>query len=435
MADTLVDDNFETQNTGTKMQFNQTTRIIFLIFLSSASIIDGFAFSKSSVLSRSMLTNASTKSLYLSTTSAAGTNSAAEILPPDYSAVYKKTLSMLEGKIPPDMEETLLHFVTEYFTAASNNPSASPEQTAKCILEALEYSAALGLGENKFKFGNFHKAVRANSEHNPMPNVDFSDFGINFFKNAINLPNSVILGEENLRRAFEKIKAGENVVFLANHQSEADPQVISILLESIGLEEEAGEITYVAGHKVTTDALAIPFSMGRNLLCIHSKKHIDADPETKPAKQKQNLASMSAMLGLMKKGGCSLWVAPSGGRDRRNVETGEVPIATFDQKTIDMFRLMGNKSKVKTHFFPLAMVSYELCPPPDFLEAGVGEKRNIRFSPIGIAVGKEVPNVGGVDSRHLFTEHAFEECQQDYEKLLKAIEEKDIAAKPRPPPL
>lgn len=417
------------------MKFNQIARITFLTILSSASITDGFAFSKSSGLSRSMGVNASARSLNLSTTSAAGTTSAADTLPPDYSAAYKKALSMMEGKLPPNMEDSLIHFVTEYFTAASNNPSASPEKAAKYILQALEFGMTLGLGENKFKFGNTHKAVRADSENNPMPNVDFYDFGIDFFRNAVDLPKSVVLGEENVRRAFEKIEAGENVVFLANHQSEADPQVFSLLLESIGLEEEAAQITYVAGHKVTTDALAIPFSMGRNLLCIHSKKHINADPETKPDKQRQNLASMSAMLGMMKKGGCALWVAPSGGRDRRDLETGKVPIADFDQKTIDMFRLMGNKSKVKTHFFPLAMVSYELCPPPDFLEAGVGEKRNIRFSPIGIAVGKEVPNVGGVDSRHLFTEHAFEECQEDYELLLKAIDEKNTVSTPPPPPL
>jgi glycerol-3-phosphate O-acyltransferase len=78
---------------------------------------------------------------------------------------------------------------------------------------------------------------------------------------------------------------------------------------------------------VTTDALAIPFSMGRNLICIHSKKHIDADAGKKGEKQRQNLQSMSAMLELMKAGGLGIWVAPSGGRDRRDVETGEVPVA------------------------------------------------------------------------------------------------------------
>jgi glycerol-3-phosphate O-acyltransferase len=162
--------------------------------------------------------------------------------------------------------------------------------------------------------------------------------------------------------------------------------------------------------------------MGRNLLCIHSKKHIDADPESKPVKQKQNLAAMSELLGMFKQGGAAVWVAPSGGRDRRDLETGEVPLAPFDRKTVDMFRLMGTKSKILTHYYPLSMVSYDLCPPPDFLEAGVGESRNVRFCPIGIAVGDEVPNVGGAEGRKKFSELAFKTADENYHKLLEKIE-------------
>lgn len=322
------------------------------------------------------------------------------------------------------MEEPLKYFVTEYITASSNNPKATPEGAIGAIMQAIQLGMQFGMGEKKFQFGNTHIAIRADDEENPAPGVDFYKFGNDFFLNAIDMPNSMVMGEENLKRAFSHIEKGENVVFLANHQSEADPQVFSLLMESIGLPEEASKVCFVAGHKVTTDTLAIPFSMGRNLLCIHSKKHINSEPELKAQKQKQNLASVSALLGNFRKGGHAVWVAPSGGRDRRDLETGKVPIAPFDQKTVDMFRLMGNKSKVKTHFFPMAMVSYELCPPPDSVEAGTGEKRNIRYSPIGIAIGNEVPNVGGVDSRHLFTDHAFEECEEDYAKLLIAMEEK-----------
>jgi 1-acyl-sn-glycerol-3-phosphate acyltransferase len=220
---------------------------------------------------------------------------------------------------------------------------------------------------------------------------------------------------------MKQIEKGENVVFFANHQSEADPQVMSILLEKAGYGVEAEEVVYVAGHKVTTDTLAIPFSMGRNLICIHSKKHIDSDPETKPIKQKQNLAAMNGMLRMQKEGGTMIWVAPSGGRDRRDLSTGKVPIAPFDQKTVDMFRLMGNKSKVPTHYYALSMVTYDLCPPPDFVEAGTGEQRNVRFVPCAIKISPELENVGGVESRHLFTEYAFQTAQEGYEECLKAL--------------
>ena len=159
---------------------------------------------------------------------------------------------------------------------------------------------------------------------------------------------------------------------------------------------------------------AIPFSMGRNLICIHSKKHIDADPETKGVKNRQNLAAMGGMLEKLKQGGCILWVAPSGGRDRRDVESGKTPIAPFDDKTVDMFKLMGRKSKVPTHYYPLAMVSYELCPPPDFIEAGVGEQRNFRFVPVGIKCGDEIE---GKD----FNPIAYEQTLKDYTELREMI--------------
>jgi glycerol-3-phosphate O-acyltransferase len=43
----------------------------------------------------------------------------------------------------------------------------------------------------------------------------------------------------------------------------------------------AEDTIFVAGDRVTTDLLAQPFSMGRNLLCIFSKKHIENPPEQK----------------------------------------------------------------------------------------------------------------------------------------------------------
>lgn len=347
---------------------------------------------------------------------------------------------MLATNAPPPMLESIVYFAQEYLIACSRNPKMNPVDASKKFLKAVEFGVKYGMGENKYTgFGSTHTALRGGEETNPEGDTDFYEFGCDFFRNVIDLETSVVLGEENARRAFAKIKAGENVVFLANHQSEADPQVFSTLLETIGLGEEASEVMYVAGHKVTTDALAIPFSMGRNLLCIHSKKHIDAEPELKSVKQRQNLASMSALLSKLRNGGLAVWVAPSGGRDRRNVETNEVPLAPFHYKTVDMFRLMGNKSKVKTHFFPLAMASYDLCPPPDNIEFAVGEQRNVQFSSIGIAMGKEVPNVGGVDQRHLFTDHAFDECEEDYSMLLKAIADKkskmSIKTIMPPPPL
>jgi glycerol-3-phosphate O-acyltransferase len=354
-------------------------------------------------------------------------------LSPEYQGALEHAKATLQKAIPEAYHETMLpllsHFVQEYIAAAEDAAKAgyeveanSPPNAAARILKGIEYGLQYGTGPNKYTFDVTHTRVPPGDDSLLDPETDFYQIGNDFFRTAMDLPNSVVTGMDNLKQALKQIEAGDNVVLLANHQSEADPQVVSVMLEKCQDQIEtavdmAAQVCYVAGHKVTTDALAIPFSMGRNLLCIHSKKHIDADKESKPIKQRQNLRAMQGLLGKLKLGKQLLWVAPSGGRDRRDLTTGKVPLAPFDSKTIDMFRLMGNKSKVKTHYYTFAMVSYDLCPPPDTIEAGVGEVRNVRFCPVGIAFGKEVESIGGLEGRHEFCEHAYAQCQTDYDNL------------------
>jgi len=274
-------------------------------------------------------------------------------------------------------------------------------------------------------FSATHKALRGVDPESENGNtVDFYKFGVDFFKPCMDVTKSLVLGQANLDKAMQQLKDGDNVIFFANHQSEADPQVVSVTFEKAGYQLAAEEMVYVAGHKVTTDPLAVPFSMGRNLICIHSKKHIDADKETKSIKMKQNLQAMGGMLKMLAGDpGVAIWVAPSGGRDRRDQETGEVPIAGFDQKTIDMFRLLGNKSKKTTHYYALSMLSYDLCPPPDVVEAGVGEQRNVRFVPVGVSVSEEICVKGGLETREKFADLAFDMCDSGYGDLVKAFKE------------
>ena len=75
-------------------------------------------------------------------------------------------------------------------------------------------------------------------------------------------------------------------------------------------------MTYVAGDRVITDLLAKPFSMGKNLLCVNSKKHMvlsfrvniqllsyfnkDDIPELKATKMKQNLATIKVKFNSSK---------------------------------------------------------------------------------------------------------------------------------------
>jgi glycerol-3-phosphate O-acyltransferase len=356
------------------------------------------------------------------------TTAATAELKPEFAVALEASLEKLQSSLPTEYQDKMMpllsHFMTEYFGASQaafeggKTEECSPDKVAKRISTAIQYGLTYGMGPTKYTFDVVHEALRGDDDSG---DIDFYEFGCDFFRSVMNLHDSLIMGADMVQQMQEQLDAGENVILLANHQSEADPQCVSAGLELLGVGDMAVNMIYVAGHKVTTDPLAVPFSMGRNLLCIHSKKHIDADPETKPIKQKQNLKAMNGLLNKLKTGGQILWVAPSGGRDRRDMATGKVPPAPFDSKTIDIFRLMGNKSKVPTHYYTLAMLTYDLCPPPDYVVPGVGEPRNVRFVPIGLYFGKELESVGGLEQRQHFNQFAMEQCEADYNTLVEKM--------------
>ena len=61
--------------------------------------------------------------------------------------------------------------------------------------------------------------------------------------------------------------------------------------------------------------------MGRNLFCVHSKKHLDDVPELKAERMATNRRTLKAMQTGLNEGGKLLWIAPSGGRDRSEEPT------------------------------------------------------------------------------------------------------------------
>ena len=212
------------------------------------------------------------------------------------------------------------------------------------------------------------------------------------------------MGTDNAKKIVELVAQGDNVVILSNHQTEVDPQVLSILLEQEGLGHVAEKMVFMAGHKVTTDPVAIPFSLGRNLVCIHSKKHIKNPPEEIPMKQAQNLASMQAMSELISTGGTILWVAPSGGRDRPDPETGRFVVAPFDGKTLDMFKIIQMQSKKPMHFFPMAMYTNRLVPPPKEVSSEMGEVRSAKRGAVSVEFLSPTNGIGGLKDKEFAAE-------------------------------
>lgn len=217
---------------------------------------------------------------------------------------------------------------------------------------------------------------------------DFYTFGNDFFKHLVDKSQSTIVGHDHLKEIQVLLKKGHNVVFLANHQIEADPQALSVLLDD-HYPGFAEKMIFIAGERVITDPVAIPFSLGRHLLCIYSKRYIDHPPEMKVEKQTHNKRVMELMSLLLKEGGKAIYVAPSGGRDRRNSE-GIVEVAPFDPGSIELFYLMAQKAGTPTHFFPMSLVTYDVLPPPETIQIEVGEMRHAGRAPIHLAIGKEL---------------------------------------------
>lgn len=124
-------------------------------------------------------------------------------------------------------------------------------------------------------------------------------------------------------------------------------------------------------------------------------------------------------------GGQFIWVAPSGGRDRPDPKTGKFVVSPYDPKSVEVFRLMAAKARGRektgpvTHFFPFAMWTNKLVPPPDQVNKELGERRQADRGPASIAFGEEVlPPPGAADLKKTeFIALMEERVREEYGKL------------------
>lgn len=297
---------------------------------------------------------------------------------PIFSEYQKKIEECIRSNsFPKDIADNVISFTYMYANAAKAN-GVSFSSLYPLLVKLLDL--VIDQIKNPYIFEPYHKAVRKP--------FDFYRFGVDFIRPLVILEKSTIRHEERLREIESYISHGENVVLLSNHQTEADPQLISVLLEKT-YPKIAEEMIFVAGHRVVNDPLAVPFSKGRNLICIYSKKYIEDHPEQKMERLTHNQKTMMKMSELLTEGGKCIYVAPSGGRDRRNKQ-GIVDVAPFDPQSIEMFYLMSQRAGTATHFYPFALSTYDLLPPPDEVLKQLGEPRHTSATPIHLAFGNEI---------------------------------------------
>ncbi|KAG8634186.1 glycerol-3-phosphate acyltransferase, chloroplastic isoform X2 [Manihot esculenta] len=235
--------------------------------------------------------------------------------------------------------------------------------------------------EDPFVFSPYHKALREP--------FDYYNFGQNYIRPLVDFRDSYV-GNISLFHEVEKqLQQGHNVVLISNHQTEADPAVIALLLEKTN-PYIAENLIYVAGDRVITDPLCKPFSMGRNLICVYSKKHMGDDPELIEMKKRANIRSLKEMAGILRDGSQIVWIAPSGGRDRPDPLTGEWYPAPFDTASVDNMRRLADHSGAPGHIYPLALLCYDIMPPPLQVEKEIGERRVISFHGAGLSIAPEI---------------------------------------------
>lgn len=217
---------------------------------------------------------------------------------------------------------------------------------------------------------------------------DYYRFGLEFIEPLIDWSKTQFFGKEYAAEIIELVKKGENVVLLANHQTEPDPQILSLLLEKID-KRFPEKIIFLAGHRVTNDPLAIPMSLGCNLLCIHSKRHLLDPFLSKKEKILHNQKAMKKMTELLSEGGHCFYVAPSGGRDRPDIE-GIIRPASLDEDSLELFYLIAKSAKRPTSFYPLTLQTYDLMPPPTAIGGELGEKRLVKRTPVRFCFSQKV---------------------------------------------
>lgn len=235
--------------------------------------------------------------------------------------------------------------------------------------------------ENPFMFPPRHKAIRAP--------FDYYMFGQNYIRPLLDFKKSFVGNISLFSEMEQHLLQGHNIILFSNHQTEADPAVIALLLERTN-PQIAESMVYVAGDRVVIDPLCKPFSMGRNLLCVYSKKHLFDDPELVDLKKRANTRSLKEMAVLLKSGSQIIWIAPSGGRDRPDPETGEWFPAPFDASSLDSMRRLAEHSGVPGHLYPLALLCYDVMPPPSQVEKEIGEQRKLSHHGVGLSVGTEI---------------------------------------------
>ncbi len=139
-------------------------------------------------------------------------------MPEPTNLTYYIKEGLIDDKVLPLIQEFYTHYM-----AAVHQSQGDIKEGKRLFNQLVEL--VMQVVRNPYHFEIFHRAIR-------QP-FDYYQFGLNFIRPLINFSQSKIFGLNYLEEIVSQLKKGENVILLANHQTEPDPQIISLLLEPI----------------------------------------------------------------------------------------------------------------------------------------------------------------------------------------------------------
>lgn len=321
------------------------------------------------------------------------------------------------GTLPVNIASAMEELYQNYRNAVFSSGILHADEVVLSNMSAMLDLVLLDV-EDPFEFSPHHKAVREP--------FDYYMFGQNYIRPLIDFCNSYVGNLSLFCDIEQKLCQGHNVVLMSNHQTEADPAVIALLLEKTN-PHMAENMIYIAGDRVVSDPLCKPFSMGRNLLCVYSKKHMYDVPELVDMKRRANTRSLKEMALLLRRGSQIIWIAPSGGRDRPDPATHEWQPAPFDVASVDNMRRLVQHAGVPGHIYPLAILCYDIMPPPPQVEKEIGEKRVISFHGAGLSIAPEISYsdiaLGGdeEEAKSVYAKALYDSVNEQYNVLKPAV--------------
>ncbi|CAI7723349.1 glycerol-3-phosphate 1-O-acyltransferase, putative [Plasmodium vivax] len=289
-------------------------------------------------------------------------------------------LETLKGENRDNVEHinTFSGFLKNYFDEMKRHKTCPPQIFLENFLQYIESFKKY----RYYTFPNVHRYDEA-----------LHEWSLQFWSQLIDKENSKFRGTEHIDKMKKWVEQGHNIIIFSNHHIEADANIIKYFFDIHNGSNISRKIIFIGGHKIRADPLSRPFSVSANLLCIYSKKYIENPPHLREEKILFNHKSLNALKNLLTEGRNIIWLAPSGGRDRKDPH-GNIKISPFDPKIIQTFYIFAKRAKIKTHFLGLALNTYNICPPPNTVDVDEIEKqRSCAYSPVGVNLGEDIFDV------------------------------------------